>query len=131
MSRQHRVRPLSPGVLCSCCQLQPEKCVMNLEVKSCMGWSSPAASQLSRAERHTCTSLEGTGKKGTLCHPLQSAQTAATPAPKPSGAVIPHSKASGLLTQHLPVLRSVQRYWTAAQKMQGERRNVSCSSLQK
>lgn len=116
MSRQHQVRPLSPGILYNCCQPQPEMCVMNLEVKSTAGFS-PAASQVNRAERHGCTCLEGTGKKVTLCHPLQSAQAAATPAPKPSDAVIPHSKAGELLSQHFPTRRSGS--WETRQMCKG------------
>lgn len=106
MSRHHQVRPLFTGVLYNCCQPQAEMCVMNLEVKSCMAWSSPAASQLTRADRHGCTSLEGTGRKVTLWHPLQRVQAAATSAPKPSDAAIPHCKATELLTQHFPIQRS-------------------------
>lgn len=117
MSRHHQVRPLSPGVLYNCCQPQPEMCVMNLEVKRHMAWSSPAASQLTRTERHGCTSLERTGRKVTLCHPLQSAQAAATPAPKPSDAALPHCKASELLTQHFPIRRSGS--WETRQMCKG------------
>lgn len=90
---------------------------MNLEMQSCMACSCPAASQLSRAERHTCTSLEGTGRQVTLCHPLQNAQAAATPAPKPSDAVMPHSKAGELLTQHFPTRRSGS--WESRQMCKG------------
>lgn len=104
MSTQHQVRPLSPGVLYNCCQPQAEMCVMNLEVKSCMAWSSLAAFQLARAQRHDAPPWRGQGGRSD-CHPLQSAQAAATPAPKPSDAVIPHSKAGELLTQHFPFWR--------------------------
>lgn len=139
MSRQHQVRPLSPGVLCNCCQPQPEMCVMNLEVKSCMAWSSPAASQLTRAERHRCTSWEGTGKKVTLHHPQ--------PAGRPTAECTDcsHSSSQGQWCCHSPFQgrgivnaafsnpeirplgdqANVQRYRTAAQKMWGARRNLS------
>lgn len=52
MSRQHTGRPLSAGVLCNCCQPQPEPGVTSLALESRMASSSPAASQLDEAWMH-------------------------------------------------------------------------------
>lgn len=60
MSGQHQVRPLSSGVLCNCCQPQPEMGVTRLVLESCTACASPAAPQLSEAERQGCAFSEGT-----------------------------------------------------------------------